>query len=119
MIASSWLLVAFPALGALILLVGGSRTDRWGHLLGCATVIASFAYGLALFFASSGSPTDTTLYSWIPVGGLQVDFGFRIDALSIVFVLLITGVGALIHIYSIGYMKDDGGRRRFFGYLNL
>jgi NADH-quinone oxidoreductase subunit L len=118
-IASSWLLVAFPALGALILLVGGSRTDRWGHLLGCATVIASFAYGLALFFASSGSPTDTTLYSWIPVGGLQVDFGFRIDALSIVFVLLITGVGALIHIYSIGYMKDDGGRRRFFGYLNL
>ncbi|MBK1784150.1 NADH-quinone oxidoreductase subunit L [Prauserella cavernicola] len=120
MIASSWLLVAFPALGALILLAGGKRTDAWGHLLGCATVIASFVYGLVLFFSTSfDQASDTTLYSWIPVGALQVDFGLRIDALSVIFVLLITGVGALIHIYSIGYMSDDANRRRFFGYLNL
>ena len=119
MIASSWLLVAFPALGALILLVGGKRTNGWGHLLGCATVILSFVYGLALFFTSDGRPADTKIYSWFPVGSLQVDFGFRIDALSLVFVLLITGVGALIHVYSIGYMAEDSDRRRFFGYLNL
>jgi NADH-quinone oxidoreductase subunit L len=113
-------LVAFPALGALILLLGGKRTDSWGHLLGVATVAASFAYGLLLFFTADGKATvDTKLYSWIPVGALQVDFGLRIDSLSLTFVLLITGVGALIHIYSVGYMHDDPGRRRFFGYLNL
>ncbi|GAA5104142.1 NADH-quinone oxidoreductase subunit L [Haloechinothrix salitolerans] len=119
MIASSWLLVAFPALGALILLAGGRRTDAWGHLLGCATVLASFVYGLALFFASDGKPSDTTLWSWMPVADLQIDLGLRIDALSLVFVLLITGVGSLIHIYAIGYMADDTDRRRFFGYFNL
>ncbi|WP_019807192.1 NADH-quinone oxidoreductase subunit L [Saccharomonospora halophila] len=120
MIAQSWLLVAFPALGALVLLVGGRRTNGWGHLLGSATVIASFVYGLALFFGESLSrATDTTVYSWIPVEALQVDFGLRIDPLSVTFVLLITGVGSLIHIYSIGYMSDDESRRRFFGYLNL
>ncbi|MFF5986176.1 NADH-quinone oxidoreductase subunit L [Prauserella flavalba] len=120
MIASSWLLVAFPALGALILLAGGKRTNGWGHLLGCATVIASFVYGLVLFFSESfEQASDTTVYSWIPVEALQVDFGLRIDALSVTFVLLITGVGSLIHIYSIGYMADDADRRRFFGFLNL
>ncbi|HET6502304.1 MAG TPA: proton-conducting transporter membrane subunit, partial [Amycolatopsis sp.] len=123
MIASSWLLVAFPALGALVLLVGGKRTNPWGHLLGCATVILSFVYGVALFVASTGSSTDTatdtSFYTWFAVGNFGVDFGFRIDALSLVFVLLITGVGALIHVYSIGYMAVDQDRRRFFGYLNL
>jgi len=122
-IASSWLLVAFPALGALVLLVGGKRTNPWGHLLGCATVILSFVYGVALFVASTGSSTDTatdtSFYTWFAVGNFGVDFGFRIDALSLVFVLLITGVGALIHVYSIGYMAVDQDRRRFFGYLNL
>ncbi|QFU94144.1 NADH-quinone oxidoreductase subunit L [Amycolatopsis sp. YIM 10] len=120
MIASSWLLVAFPALGALILLVGGKRTDAWGHLLGTATVALSFVYGLVLFFANSfDTPSDVKLFSWIPVNELQVDFGLRMDPLSMTFVLLITGVGMLIHFYSVGYMHDDRGRRRFFGYLNL
>ena len=59
------------------------------------------------------------LFSWVPVGGLQVDFGLQLDQLSMCFVLLITGVGSLIHIYSIGYMADDPERRRFFAYLNL
>jgi NADH-quinone oxidoreductase subunit L len=127
--ASSWLLVAFPALGALILLLGGKRTNAWGHLLGTAAVVLSFAYAVVLFFAADGKATvDTKLFSWIPVGALQVDFGLRIDALSLTFVLLITGVGSLIHFYSIGYMADDtadgvgkssGARRRFFAYLNL
>ncbi|WP_459720631.1 NADH-quinone oxidoreductase subunit L [Actinophytocola sp. KF-1] len=121
---SAWLLIAFPVIGAAVLLLGGKATNAWGHLLGCATVVASFVYGVILFFSSTGLPEEERVqnlhvFDWIPVGQLQVDFGLRIDPLSISFVLLITGVGSLIHIYSIGYMADDPDRRRFFGYFNL
>ena len=79
MTASSWLLVAFPALGALILLLAGKRAKAWGHLLGSATVTLAFVYGLILFFtANTGTTTDTKLYSWIPAGALQIDFGLRV-----------------------------------------
>ncbi len=119
-----WLLVALPAASAAILLVGGRRTDAWGHLLGCATPLASFGVGLALLSDLLSRHGDArtiiqNLFTWIPVGGLQVDFGMQIDQLSICFVLLITGVGSLIHIYSIAYMAEDADRRRFFAYLNL
>jgi NADH-quinone oxidoreductase subunit L len=119
-----WLLVALPAAGAAILLLGGRRTDAWGHLLGCATALASFGVGLTLLSDLLSRHGDArtiiqNLFSWIPVGGLQVDFGMQIDQLSICFVLLITGVGSLIHIYSIAYMAEDPDRRRFFAYLNL
>ncbi len=121
---SAWLLVLFPVVGAAVLLLGGRRTDAWGHLLGCLTVVASFVYGLLLFFDTTSLPDtervrNVSLFDWIPVADLQVEFGMRIDPLSISFVLLITGVGALIHIYSVGYMADDPNRRRFFGYFNL
>lgn len=130
---NAWLLIALPALGALILLITGRRANKWGHLLGCATVLAAFCYAVALFASLSGlSPEqrvrDLYLFSWIPVDALQVDFGLRLDPLSMVFALLVTGVGALIHIYSVGYMahdqegrtgRDNTERRRFFGYLNL
>ena len=120
----TWLLVVLPLAGAAILLVAGRRTDRWGHLLGTATSLASFGVGLALLVNMLGRPVDDrtigqNLFRWVPVGGLQVDFGLQIDQLSICFVLLITGVGSLIHIYSIGYMAEDADRRRFFAYLNL
>src|SRR5204863_2745591 len=83
-----------------------------------------FVYGLLLFFDIRGLPgeeraRDLHLWTWMPVGSLRVDLGLLIDPLSLSFVLLITGVGALIHIYSIGYMEHDPNRRRFFGYLNL
>lgn len=121
---SAWLLVLFPLAGAAVLLLGGKATNAWGHLLGTLTVVASFVYGLMLFFSSTGMAEgervqNVSLFDWIPVEQLQVEFGLRIDPLSISFVLLITGVGALIHIYSIGYMADDPDRRRFFGYFNL
>jgi NADH-quinone oxidoreductase subunit L len=120
----TWLLVVLPAAGAAILLLGGRRTDRWGHLLGCTAAVASFGVGLTLLAAMLGQSSDDrtigqTLFSWVPVGGLHVDFGLQLDQLSICFVLLITGVGSLIHIYSIGYMAEDPDRRRFFAYLNL
>jgi NADH-quinone oxidoreductase subunit L len=120
----TWLVVALPAAGAAILLLGGRRTDPWGHLLGCATALASFGVGLALLTDMLGRHGDARtisqhLFSWIPVGALHVDVGLQIDQLSICFVLLITGVGSLIHIYSVGYMAEDPDRRRFFAYLNL
>ena len=120
----AWLLVVLPAFGALVLLVGGRRTDRWGHLLGCATVLGAFGLGVALFVQSLALPAEErvrelSLGTWIGVEALQVDFGIRLDPLSLTFVLLITGVGGLIHVYSIGYMSDDPGRRRFFGQFNL
>jgi NADH-quinone oxidoreductase subunit L len=120
----TWLLVALPLAGAAILLFGGRRTDAWGHLLGCAAALAAFGVGVTLLADMLGrNDADRVIhqkmFSWIPVGGLQVDFGLQIDQLSMCFVLLISGVGSLIHIYSIGYMAEDPDRRRFFGYLNL
>src|SRR5277367_1617241 len=120
----TWLVVALPAAGAAILLLGGRRTDPWGHLLGCATALASFGVGLDLLAELLGRDASDRVihqhvYSWIPVGQLQVDFGLQIDQLSMCFVLLITGVGSLIHIYSVAYMAEDPDRRRFFAYLNL
>lgn len=113
-----------PLLGAVVLLLLGRRTDRFGHLVGTVMSSAAFVYALVLFADMLGKPADEralseTLFSWIPVADLQVDFGFRLDQLSMCFVLLITGVGSLIHVYAIGYMADDPDRRRFFAYLNL
>ncbi|HEX6936444.1 MAG TPA: NADH-quinone oxidoreductase subunit L [Actinomycetes bacterium] len=120
----TWLLVALPLLSAAVLLLGGRRTDPWGHLLGTAAPAVAFVIGLLQFVALLGRDADdrsvgTQLFSWIPVADFQVDVGFLLDPLSMCFVLLVTGVGTLIHVYSIGYMEHDRDRRRFFGYLNL
>ena len=123
---SSWavLLILLPLAGAAVLLVGGRALDKFGHLLAVGLVIAAFLVGLLMFFQVAGLAgdarvSDVVLYSWIPSGSLQVDMGLRIDPLSLTFVLLITGVGSLIHIYSIGYMAHDPEKRKFFAYLNL
>ncbi|MDQ1729868.1 MAG: NADH-quinone oxidoreductase subunit [Pseudonocardiales bacterium] len=122
--SAAWLLVVLPALSAALLLLLGKRADKWGHLLGALVPVALFIYTVALFFSiksesGEGRVRDLHLFSWIAVGGFKVDVGFLLDPLSLTFALLITGVGSLIHIYSIGYMAHDEGRRRFFGYLNL
>lgn len=118
------LLVAAPLLGAAVLLCGGRRLDRVGHWLGTLLAAASFVVGVLLFTDMLGKGAEERslsqhLFSWIPVEGFQADVAFQLDQLSMTFVLLITGVGTLIHIYSIGYMEHDERRRRFFGYLNL
>ncbi|MCU7823257.1 NADH-quinone oxidoreductase subunit L [Kitasatospora sp. DSM 101779] len=118
------LLVAVPLAGAALLLLGGRALDRFGHWLGTLAAAGSFGIGLVLFAEMLGRPTDQRpvrefLYSWIPVNGFQADVAFQLDQLSMTFVLLITGVGTLIHVYSTGYMAHDERRRRFFGYLNL
>src|SRR5579859_7501079 len=118
----AWLLLAFPLFGAVVLLAGGRRTDRWGHLLGVLMPVASFVYAVIAFFTLLGETQRSRvlhMYSFLDVGTFHVNMGLQIDPLSISFTLLITGVGSLIHIYSVGYMAHDSDRRRFFGYLNL
>ncbi|MBI1377016.1 MAG: NADH-quinone oxidoreductase subunit L [Frankiales bacterium] len=119
-----WLLIGLPAAGALVLLLGGRRTNAWGHWVGVLASTASFAVGVVLFFAMVAQPeSDRTvvqhLFDWIAVGSFNVPFDLRLDQLSMTFVLLITGVGTLIHVYSVGYMAHDPERRRFFAFLNL
>src|SRR4051812_7139739 len=120
-----WVIIALPVLGAtVILLLGNRRTSAWAHLLGCATVIASFVISVVVFVALLGrSPGDRqvgqTLWTWVQAGSFRADMAFLYDPLSAVFLLLITGVGSLIHIYSVAYMEHDVRRARFFAYLNL
>jgi NADH-quinone oxidoreductase subunit L len=120
----AWLLLVFPIAGAVILLLGGKRSNSWGHLVGVAMPVASFVYGVIAYFAMLGLPaskreSDVHVYQWILVAHFNVSIGLLLDPLSICFVLLITGVGSLIHIFAVGYMSHDPERRRFFGYMNL
>ncbi|CAB4531338.1 unannotated protein [freshwater metagenome] len=117
-------LIALPLAGAAILLLAGRRSDKWGHLLATALSASSFGVGLYQLSQMLSRPTEERavtqkLFSWINVGTFNIDAGLLLDQLSICFVLLITGVGTLIHIYSISYMSHDQNRRRFFAYLNL
>ena len=134
MLSSFWLLIAIPLASAAILLLAGRWADRWGHLLGCASVGVSFVLGLIYFLELRNLPADArngrlSLFTFVPVADLRIDFGLLFDPLSALFVLLITGVGFLIHVYAIGYMAHNPPdqrhensattRRRFFGYFNL
>jgi NADH-quinone oxidoreductase subunit L len=116
--------VALPLLSSALLLLLGRRADRWGHVLATTVAGAIFVFGLIELFAMVGRDEYSRaihqkVFTWISVGSFQVDAALLLDQLSICFVLLITGVGTLIHIYSIAYMADDPDRRRFFAYLNL
>ncbi|WP_420435268.1 NADH-quinone oxidoreductase subunit L [Candidatus Poriferisocius sp.] len=120
-----WLIPAFPLAGALILMALGRRLGepRAGWL---ATTMmgGSFIATVLVFIGLLGHDGDereivVTLFEWVPAGKLAVDIGFLADPLSITMALFVTGVGALIHLYSIGYMHGDEGFSKFFIYLNL
>ncbi len=117
-------LIAIPLFSSAILLLTGRKANKWGHLLGTLASASSFGIGAYLFTQMLAQPAEERamtqkLFSWISVGSFNVDASLLLDQLSICFVLLITGVGTLIHIYSISYMSHDLDRRRFFAYLNL
>ena len=119
-----WLLIALPLAGAAVLLFGGRRTNTWGPYLAILTVGSSAVIGILMLLGMmQNSPEQRsigqTLFTWVFVGDFSADMAFQLDQLSIVFVLLITVVGTLIHIYSLGYMAHDHDKRKFFGYLNL
>ena len=120
----AWLLVALPLMSAGVLLLAGRAADRWGHWLGLAASAGSFVVGALVFFSVLGHGAEERArsvagFSWVPAGTFQVDAGLLVDPLSLSFVLLITFVGTLIHLYSVEYMALDVDRRRFFAYLNL
>ena len=119
-----WLIILLPALGSTVLFLGGRRTDRFGHLVGVGTVAISFVLGVICFVGlisrDAGSrQVHQHLWTWFTAGQYHVEMNLLYDQLSAVFVLLITGVGGIIHLYSVGYMAHDERRRRFFAQLNL
>ncbi|RME43496.1 MAG: NADH-quinone oxidoreductase subunit L, partial [Deltaproteobacteria bacterium] len=118
-----WILLA-PLLGFLINVFTGSRIGRRGvGLIACGAVAVSFLLSVgafrALLAAGEGGVLTQRLYTWIKAGALSVDFTLRVDPLSGLMILVVTGVGLLIHIYSVGYMAKDPGYARYFAYLNL
>ena len=118
------LLVGLPLLSAAVLLLSGRRSDRWGHWLGVLASAASFVVAAIVFVtmlqrSEDSRVIDVSLGTWIDAGAFQLDAGMRLDPLSLTFVLLVTFVGTLIHIYAVAYMDHDVDRRRFFAYLNL
>ncbi|MDR1824284.1 MAG: NADH-quinone oxidoreductase subunit L [Bifidobacteriaceae bacterium] len=119
-----WLVIAIPLASAAVLLLAGRVADAWGHLLGVAASAAAFVVAAWAFFELLGREAgersfNLGLFDWITGDEFSLQAGLRIDQLSISFVLLVTFVGTLIHIYSVAYMSHDKDRRRFFAYLNL
>ena len=117
-------LIGLPLLSSALLLLLGKRANKWGHLLATSVSASAFAIGAIEFFAMQNRDVlartvTQKVFTWISVGSFHVDASLLLDQLSICFVLLITGVGTLIHIYSIAYMSHDLDRWRFFAYLNL
>lgn len=124
MINLSWLLIAIPLLSSAVLLLSGRRSDGWGHWFGTLAAAATFLVGAGALIETLGKSgadriTDVHLFDWINAGDFALAAGLRIDPLSLTFVLLVTFVGTLIHVYSVAYMESDLDRRRFFAYLNL
>ncbi len=121
---NAWLLIALPLLGAAVLLLGGRRTNAWGHWFAVAASWSAFVYGALLFLdlralAPEERARNLELFTWIHAGTFDLKAGLLLDPLSVAFVLLVTFVGSLIHVYSVAYMEHDVDRRRFFAYLNL
>jgi len=117
-------LIALPLLSAALLMLLGRKADKWGHIFATLISASTFVVGAMEFLAMRDRPEESRavtqkLFTWISVGSFNVDAGLLLDQLSVAFVLLITGVGTLIHIYSIAYMSHDRDRRRFFAYLNF
>ena len=117
-------LIALPLFSSALLMLLGRKADKWGHIFATLISASTFVIGAMEFFAMIDRPEASRavtqkLFTWISVGTFNVDAGLLLDQLSIAFVLLITGVGTLIHVYSIAYMSHDRDRRRFFAYLNF
>ena len=125
-IGLAWLLLALPTAGFLVngaLSIWRPRAKGAVSVVGPAVLIASFAVAVAIFLqlwqAPPESPYILRLWTWLPVDTLRIEFALQIDQLAAVMMLVITGVGSLIHIFSVGYMRADDGYARYFSYLNL
>lgn len=117
-----WLIPILPLLGFFILGLGAKQLPKGlAGMIGSASVLISFVLSavLAVTVFSQGTALEQTLFTWVNSGTWSVNFGFLVDPLSVIMMLVISGVGSLIHIYSTGYMHDDERHNYFFAYLNL
>ncbi|TND10678.1 MAG: proton-translocating NADH-quinone oxidoreductase subunit L [Bacteroidetes bacterium] len=121
MIQYSWLIPLLPLFGFILLGLGGKKLSKGlAGIIGCGSVLAAFALSVGVFMQlHEGDKHIVKMFDWIVAGDLHLDLSFIIDPLTSIFLLIITGVGFLIHVYSTGYMKEDEGFNRFFTYLNL
>jgi NADH-quinone oxidoreductase subunit L len=116
------LLILLPLIGFLINGLFGKRLSKTvSGIIGSGVILGSFIFSCLYFVMVLHDPTpiDVKLFDWISFGHIHIDFGVLIDRLSVIWLLIVTGIGFLIHVYSIGYMHDDEGFQRFFAYLNL
>ncbi len=121
-----WLTIALPLAGFLVngaLAIRRPDAKNLVSAVGVGVLLAAFAVSMAVFIQlwlhPPHAPIIVSLWRWLPVGTLQLDFAIQVDQLSAVMLLVITGVGSLIHLFSVGYMKADPGYARYFAYLNL
>lgn len=117
-----WLIPLLPLAGFIINGLGRNTLSKGViGFIGSSLILASFVLSILTFFQikSSGAPINVAVFEWFHVGALKVSFAFLVDQLSSIMLLIITGVGFLIHLYSTGYMHDDAGFGKFFAYLNL
>ncbi|MFN5356276.1 MAG: NADH-quinone oxidoreductase subunit L [Bacteroidota bacterium] len=123
MLSLTWLIPALPLLGFILIgLLNKRLSVNLSGGIATATVLGSFLISLGIFpeIAADGSvPERILLFDWISAGDLSIDFSFLIDRLSVIMLLVVTGVGSLIHLYSIGYMHHEHDHARYFAYLNL
>ena len=123
MINLVWLVPLFPLLGFLINGLGRNTLPKAAvGFVGCLTVLASFAVSLGIFFELNSAETKSfivPIFDWINAGNVKIPFSFLVDPLSALMLLIVTGIGFLIHVYSTGYMHHDAGFAKFFSYLNL
>jgi NADH-quinone oxidoreductase subunit L len=120
MIQLAWLVPLLPLLGFTIIGLAGRKLSKGLiGLIGSGTVLGAFLISLCIFFSLHEQTHTVQVFDWFAAGKLHVNFSFTIDPLSSLFLLIITGIGFLIHVYSTGYMHDDDGFHRFFAYLNL
>jgi len=120
----AWIVPALPLAGAAVNLFAGKRLGRWSGVLATALMLAAFAVALAVLADLLALPAEERLhvqhlFDWFTVGSLRVAANLRVDPLSVTMMLVVTGVGAVIHVYSIGYMHGDLRYGRFFSYMNL
>ncbi len=120
MLQISWLILVFPLIGFLLISLGKTYFKKISAgVLASLTILASFILSVFVFFELPEEGVTINLFNWIHSGNLSIPFSILIDRISVIMLLIITGVGFLIHVYSIGYMKGDEGYARFFSYLNL
>src|SRR5438067_6685751 len=120
----AWIVLFLPLLSAVVITLCTQKDARFSAQLSIGAVVTSFVLALAAFIsvgqsAGYSKPIESSSFTWLAVGNFVVEFGLRLDPLSLLLMLIVTGVGGAIHIYSYGYMNGDRGFSRYFAGLSM